>query len=716
MDTMVRQVGDGRSKAESRLDGAGGRMRKAAKRMGNSMDRMPQTGNLGGTGDTDDLAVVGMVDQGDGGGIGVISSDNGATRRPSRHEAATDGRNPGRGMTARRKPLGGAVGGSRKDKKKADGDIPSGKATEPGGNSATGRDSLAPKILVACLVVFLGALVGIWAYGRAHYSEHLFPGRMVDGVNVSGMTASEAEAATSVDRWSFVIDDQGKHYELGASDVGFETEDIDYAGIIADQDVNLWFLHVIAPEKNEAIRKSTYDSKAVHDSIMNLPCVKGERKESVDATVKRSEEGFSYVIVPEEEGNVVKTDIVEEAVEKALSEGQNGAIDLEKSDAYIRPAVYADNKSLGEAVDTANKWLKTNITYDIDGLESVETLGPETISQWIDIVRDNPEGKDQPKPEEEKDEEHADGEDGNEGESEENGEESKDEQKDDSDDGESDSESDEKSDENSEGSARQVFGRNAPTDGGGMFYQVNETVLDDGIRVDTTGGKEAEPTFRATFNDEGLRGWLSGIGEEYDTVGKPRSITTPDGNVKEVSGGGSYGWITDEASEFDAIKASLETGEQTHREFAMKQRAALPKGQNEWGNTYIEIDLSAQHLWYVRNGEAILSFGVITGKSGYETPTMVSQVYNKVTDIVLISPWKDANGQPTYKTHIDVGLVISDDGGILCHDAPWQPWSGFGSSGYHWSGGSHGCCNMRTGDCWELYNTANVGDPVVVHY
>lgn len=85
--------------------------------------------------------------------------------------------------------------------------------------------------------------------------------------------------------------------------------------------------------------------------------------------------------------------------------------------------------------------------------------------------------------------------------------------------------------------------------------------------------------------------------------------------------------------------------------------------------------------------------------------------------MTLVSPWKDPKtGEPTYKTHIDVGLVISDDYQVLCHDAPWQPSSGFGSPSYHWGGGSHGCCNMRAGDCWELYNTASVGDPVIVHY
>jgi hypothetical protein len=175
--------------------------------------------------------------------------------------------------------------------------------------------------------------------------------------------------------------------------------------------VNLWFLHVIAPDTNEAIRKSTYDRNAVHESVMALPCISEERDQPVDASVKRAENGTSYEIVPEEEGNVVKAEVIEAAVEKALSEGQNGAIDLEKSDAYVHPLVYANDESIVSAVDTANKWMRTSITYDIDGLESVETLGPETISQWVDIVRDEPEEKPDNEDDDQSDEHGEEGED-----------------------------------------------------------------------------------------------------------------------------------------------------------------------------------------------------------------------------------------------------------------------------------------------------------------
>lgn len=536
---------------------------------------------------------------------------------------------------------------------------------------------LGGKIAIGVGAVLVAGAVGAWAYGRNWYSSHLFPAVTVDGTSVGGMTASEAREATSVDRWEFDVVDGRETYHLGASDVDFRTDEVDFDAMIARQDTNMWFAHVISPDANDTVRSSTYDADALRKSVDALPCVGGERQDPADAGFERPEGSAEFRIVDEIEGDRADAGKIRDAVSRALEEGRNGSIDLEKEGGYLRPAVYRDNESLVRAVDTANKWMSAKITYDIDGLSAVETLGPETIAQWVGISRNDGKAADE----------------GNEGEQAE------------------EKPAEEAGGQSEEAHGRQVFGAAKEA----RPYQVS----DDGGKDAKAEEPKGDPdiTFDATFDEGGLRAWLAGIGEEYDTAGKPRTITTPTGRVATVDGGGNYGWITDEATEFEAAKASIQNGEVTQREFAMKQRAALPKGQNEWGNTYIEIDLSAQHLWYIRNGEVVLSYGVITGKRGYETPTMVSSVQRKTTNEVLISPWKDpVTGEPTYKTHIDVGLVISDDGAILCHDAPWQPSYGFGDSSYHYGGGSHGCCNMRTGDCWELYNTASVGDPVVVHY
>lgn len=225
-----------------------------------------------------------------------------------------------------------------------------------------------------------------------------------------------------------------------------------------------------------------------------------------------------------------------------------------------------------------------------------------------------------------------------------------------------------------------------------------------------------DKTFSAVLDESAVKAWCSQIGDKYDTNGEQITITSPAGRTVAVPGTEkNTGWVTDEATETSKLIETIKNGEQDHREFAMKQRASNKTGADIWGTTYIEVDLTTQHLWYIKDGQVQQDFGVISGKSGYDTPTGVTKVYKKVTDTTLISPWKDENGEPTYKSHIDVGLVISSDGGILIHNAPWQPSSMFGNAMYHRSGGSHGCVNAPTAQCWTLYNTVLVGTPVIVH-
>lgn len=223
--------------------------------------------------------------------------------------------------------------------------------------------------------------------------------------------------------------------------------------------------------------------------------------------------------------------------------------------------------------------------------------------------------------------------------------------------------------------------------------------------------------FSATLDESAVKAYLARIGDKYDTPGEPLTITTPTGKVASVAGTGEdTGWLTDEGAELPKLVSDIKDGRTDHREFSMKHRANAKTGSDVWGTTYIEVDLSSQHLWYVKDGKVAVDFGIISGKSGYDTPQGVTAVYKKVTNVTLISPWKDPKtGEPTYKTPIDVGLVISRDGNILIHSAPWQPSGMFGNAGYHVSGGSHGCVNAPTDKTWDLYNAVPLNTPVVVH-
>lgn len=124
------------------------------------------------------------------------------------------------------------------------------------------------------------------------------------------------------------------------------------------------------------------------------------------------------------------------------------------------------------------------------------------------------------------------------------------------------------------------------------------------------------------------------------------------------------------------------------------------------GDTYVEIDMTNQMLYYYQDGICALSTQIVTGNTsnGHATPQGVFKVLNKVRDTNLIG--KD------YVSHVDYWVpIIGNSIGI--HDATWR--SRFGGDIFE-TGGSHGCINVPLENMKILYPILTVGTPVVAFY
>ena len=135
-----------------------------------------------------------------------------------------------------------------------------------------------------------------------------------------------------------------------------------------------------------------------------------------------------------------------------------------------------------------------------------------------------------------------------------------------------------------------------------ITYTMDEDVVVDKELISTW--LSYDENMNVTFNEDAVKKWMREFGSKYDTVGKTRSITTPGGKTAEVSGG-TYGWSVDEKKEAENLINSIKKGEVTSREPAYEQKAASRSAQ-DWGTTYVEVDLSAQHMWYIVDGSPVL--------------------------------------------------------------------------------------------------------------
>lgn len=197
--------------------------------------------------------------------------------------------------------------------------------------------------------------------------------------------------------------------------------------------------------------------------------------------------------------------------------------------------------------------------------------------------------------------------------------------------------------------------------------------------------------------------------QRFDTVGTSREFYTTSGRVVYVYGS-AYGWKIDRDAEIAQLTEEIKNGAQIEREpvYAM---AANSRGYNDLGNTYIEVDLAYQHMYYYQNGAIIFDSDFVSGNPNYEdrvTPPGIFTLYYKKSPAVLRGR-QDENGKYEYET--DVTYWMPFNGGVGFHDATWQP--DFGGDMYLWNG-SHGCINLPYYSAATLYDIIQYDVPIIV--
>lgn len=221
-----------------------------------------------------------------------------------------------------------------------------------------------------------------------------------------------------------------------------------------------------------------------------------------------------------------------------------------------------------------------------------------------------------------------------------------------------------------------------------------------------------DETMNVSINQDAVRAYMKEFGKKYDTVGKTKSITTPTGKTVDVSGG-TYGWAVDEDAETQALIANIQNGETISREPAYAQKA-VSHDAPEWGNTYIEVDLSTQHMWYISNGAVAFETDVVTGvpTPEKETPSGVYDILEKRLNKTLTGEMVPETGKPEYETPVSHWARVTWTG-IGFHTANWQ--TSFGGEFYKNGRGSHGCINMSYSSIVPFYDMISVGTPVIIH-
>lgn len=210
-------------------------------------------------------------------------------------------------------------------------------------------------------------------------------------------------------------------------------------------------------------------------------------------------------------------------------------------------------------------------------------------------------------------------------------------------------------------------------------------------------------------NQQKVAEYVKYLADKYDTYGKPHTFTSTSG--RQVSVNGDYGWQINQAEEAVALTRMVQNGTNQTREPAYSRTAASRTG-NDFGTTYVEVDMGLQHIYMYENGTLIAEAPIVTGNvsRGWTTPEGLYTLYYKERDRVLRGP-KRADGTYTYESPVSYWMPFN--GGIGLHDANWR--GKFGGEIYK-NNGSHGCINIPPKTAAVIFEHAYKGIPILCFY
>lgn len=235
---------------------------------------------------------------------------------------------------------------------------------------------------------------------------------------------------------------------------------------------------------------------------------------------------------------------------------------------------------------------------------------------------------------------------------------------------------------------------------------IDSSVTSEWITLDEDGAFAYDNDGELILNEAAVKDYVASLAQKYNTKGTDRTfISTSGKEIHFTQNQVLYGTTIDQNAEYKLLLEEFKSGETGIEREPKYISKAYVEGQDDIGDTYIEINITEQHLYFYKDGQIYMESDFVSGnmRAGMGTPQLFAYVRNKAKNVTLRGPG--------YESFVYYWMGIWQGYGM--HDATWR--GKFGGEIYKTSG-SHGCINLPLSFIKEFYEEVEVGMPLIMFY
>lgn len=211
------------------------------------------------------------------------------------------------------------------------------------------------------------------------------------------------------------------------------------------------------------------------------------------------------------------------------------------------------------------------------------------------------------------------------------------------------------------------------------------------------------------INEEDVYQYAENLAADYDSIYVERTFETSDGRTVTLPSN-DYGYQIDIDGEFSQLLSDIYANTDVEREPVYAIKGFSRNGYDDLNGNYVEVNLTAQKLWFYRDGELIVQSDIISGlpKDDRETTQGAFAIPYKQSPANLTG--QGGGEGESWDVEVKYWMPFHDGQGL--HDASWQ--TNFGGTTYL-TAGSHGCVNLPPDIAAVVYEHMEENMPIILY-